>query len=113
MEFLIERFAKLSGVENEKADVEESSLDTQPAKTLRELRAAKNGKILTESVSKDTLVEQQVRKAIRSEIDLIIQEMQEKDELGWMFRGMSRPKNSSSGKITTGFPGLGFKSGNA
>jgi hypothetical protein len=113
MEFLIERFAKLSGLDRSlpSEDVVEAAEERAP--TLRELRALKKGKVLTESAKKESLVEQQVRSAIRSEIDQIIKEMQEKDELGWMFRGMDRPKNSSPGKITTGFPGLGFKSGNS
>jgi len=118
MEFLIERFAKLSGLDRAlpSEDVAEANaaaevVSEERAPTLRELRALKNGKVLTESAKKESLVEQQVRSVIRSEIDQIIKEMQEKDELGWMFRGMDRPKNSSPGKITTGFPGLGFKSG--
>lgn len=70
--------------------------------------------MLKEGVSEnkaETLVETHLRKAIRSEIEAIVQEIRAKNDSGWMFRGQKKPGHSRSGKVTMGLLGLGFANG--
>jgi len=60
--------------------------------------------------SKQKLVENQIRKAIRAEIESIVQEAKEGSDSSWMFSGQKKPNNSRTGNVTLGLLGLGFKS---
>lgn len=91
MEFNSDRFLALAGIPADKSSV------------LRE------GAVVTKAESsEEALVEAKVRTAIRSEIEAIVEEMREKGETAWLYRGMRQPRRSKAGQVTRGFFGLGF-----
>lgn len=67
-------------------------------------------KQVNESFDPDTLVETKLRAIIRKEIAAILRDLKEKGEgTAWMYRTIGYPRNSRPGRVTCGFPGLGFK----
>lgn len=92
MEFNSDRFLALAGIPADKSSV------------LRE-----GAEVVTEAEStEEALVEAKVRTAIRSEIEAIVEEMREKGDTAWLYRGMRQPRRSKAGQVTRGFFGLGF-----
>ena len=95
MEFNSDRFLALAGIPADKSEVLRESVEV-----ITEVES-------TES-TEEALVEAKVRAAIRTEIEAIVQEMQEKGDTAWLYRGMRQPRRSKAGQVTRGFFGLGF-----
>jgi hypothetical protein len=92
MEFNSDRLMVLSGVKpDEKQTLTEGS--------------AKRKK----SRDRQKIAETKLRKAIRSEIEAIVEEVKSRGDSSWMFRGMKKPGRSKGGSVTLGLLGLGFK----